>query len=362
MKIAVIVAALAVGTSLASAQETTTYTDPILNLAFSYPKDWTVSKKTKRSVTFTIPISGSGTGTFEVIHASFRAEPDLWQKIQEHAVSGNGRRLVRQWDQQVLDTPMLLTQAEYDEAGATRTELTGLYYTKSPVKLLFHFDVPTTSFDDAQLQFQKMLESLHTVDGSTPTVEDPNAPLPAKPEKVEPVAKKVVLSGEKGEGKAEPAPLSAEAIVSTRKVLLRYPDGWTIPAPAAGAEAPPEGIVTLKNGSVSGPISLQLFSSLDSEPYKNALFRVSSVSLNDYAKVEKRFDVDDKTNKAGSKVGWVWRQGTSASGPLVTLEAYVASGDYYLIATYRLTDPKRFDDERKAIEALIDRLSIEPAP
>jgi hypothetical protein len=221
--------------------------------------------------------------------------------------------------------------------------------------MLFKLTVPTAAYETTQYQFQRTLETLRTIDGNTPTADDPTAPLPVAPAKPEPVRPKKVLSDGSDRPKPVTAPLTTELTVSTRKVTLRYPEGWS------ATDVQENGLV-LKNGEVAGPVTVKVFSTLDSDAPLTALFKLSSASLADYKQVEKREDADPRPNKAGATVSYVWRKGTAANGDLMTMEAYGQSGEHYFLASYRLTDPLAYASERKALEALLSQMSLEVAP
>lgn len=347
---------LAALVALTPLQDRATYSDNILNLAFSYPKSWSIQSRTKRSVVFRIPIENStDAATLELVRSPFRSTADIWQTIQVDNAQIAKRTVVRQWTQQIFNASMLYTQTEYSQKGVDTMALTGLFYTQSPLKLLLNLTVPAGAYPNVQYELEQALESLHTIDGSTPKEDNPDQALPDADKKPEPVYPKHVLDDGKVKAKSVKSKQSVELSVSGRRYIVHLPDDWT-------AVDPKDGTVGLKSQDLATPLNVTLFSTLDSDPPQNALFKASSKTLGDFASVDQRDDQDPKKNKAGCEIGWVWRKGTSAQGPLMTFEGYGYMGDAYLLATYRITDPAAYANERRAIKALFDQISIEPAP
>lgn len=160
------------------APETATYNNFVLNLAFSYPKSWSVSTNNKKETTkMTIPLGGSTKATVEIFDAIYGAEPDAWQKVQIDINKQLGREIVRQWQEEILGVPMLFTKVHYYDKGVDTQALTGLLYNRSYKKLLLRMVAPTGSYDAVELDLRNALQSLRTLNGSTLKPETPNRPV-----------------------------------------------------------------------------------------------------------------------------------------------------------------------------------------
>ena len=143
-------------------QDTQTYSDIQLGLSFSHPSTWIiekplVAKNTKKgrklasdagTVHFRIPLTGAvDDADLIIVRAAFSGSPDTWQKVQMDANQNLKRQVERQWQQEILGVPLLLTKIDYSENGSSKVTLTGLLYNDSPNKLLFRLTGPASDFD-----------------------------------------------------------------------------------------------------------------------------------------------------------------------------------------------------------------------
>ncbi|MGV3618395.1 MAG: hypothetical protein ACO1SV_23970 [Fimbriimonas sp.] len=334
-------------------QGTTTFSDPALGLAFDYPSTWVAGKKTKDSSRFTIPIADSTeTAELEVNRVPFHSSKEIWTTIQTHAAAQMKRELVRQWEQEILSVPMLFSQVNFTHQGAAKTTLTGLYYTRTAAKLMVRLTAPTAEFEKAQFSLSEAMQSLRTLDGSTPQEDDENIKLTpaAKPPVAPPKVTVIKTDGNtKPTGPAVDVPLT----VSTKPVVMKLPQGWR----AEGVEG---GKLTLHHEDLSGPITVEVRSTLDSDPPQSALFKLSSETLGQFSAVTKREDTNNEPNKVGCLVTTVWRIGKGGDGDLMVHEAAGAQGDFYFLASYRLTNPALLANERKLLRGLLDQVSLQP--
>ncbi len=334
--------------------QTATFTDKRLGLSFDHPATWIVGKPEKNSTKVRIPIAGTTeSADLEIYRGAFASPPDIWQTSQLRLNEQLRRRVTRQWEQEILGAPMLLTRIEFEAAGRPMNTLTGLFYTRSPEKLLFRLTAPASEFDKAQYEFETAMQTLRTVSGGLPQAEDPDRrPDPQAPAQkpAEPPPPRRRLETNAPTVKLVKAPVVIPATVSERNVELRVPSGWT-------AEAGDGGGMTLRHPSLSSQIRLSLHSTLDSEAAMRTLLRASGESLKDFQKVSTRQEDEPKANQAGCTVVAIWRTGVAASGNLTTLDATGAMGEFYFLVSYR---PQNVAD-RKLLEALLNAVSIEPA-
>lgn len=113
---------------------------------------------------------------------------------------------------------------------------------------------------------------------------------------------------------------------------------------------------------MSIPVQIQGFSVLDSDQPSVALVKRAAVDLNDYSSVTSREDVAAHVNEAGNSVSSVWRIGKASSGDLFTGYATCASGDFYIVLTYKQTNSSSYKADRKTLNELLKQISIEIAP
>ena len=334
---------------------TSTYTDGDLNVAFEYPKTWSITKRDKRLTEWKVPIDGStDTGTLQLVRATYRGEPDLWQTIQLRSAEIAKRRVVRQWSQDIIGTPLLCTQLEYELQGIPTTELSALYYRAGAKKMLVRLVTPTSAFDNTKYRLQQVLESLRTIDGSAPKAEDPTQPLPVvgpKPDPVRPI--KVLSTTDKPKFSLGKQSLALR--VSERDITLRYPESWT-------AEAAPSGEIKLSAPGLSEPAILRVYSLLDSAAPDQAIIGLTSKSLDRFVTVSHREDAAIDENRAGAKVWIVWRIGKTDAADLTTIDAVSASSECYFTLTFTNANRASFAQDRALILKFLERASLSIAP
>jgi len=338
---------------------TAVFTEPFVGLQFDYPKTWTIVKSKKRKdqdrSTLYIPIEGSSEkAELDVDRTDFHASIDLWQTIQLRANEQLHRQVVRQWTQEVLGVSMLFSRIDYTDHGAPTSAVVGLFYTRTSEKLMLRLTSPTADFDKVYFNFNKLLETLRQTDGKLPEEDNPNvdlAPASKKPE-LAPVKPHAIDTSAKTAKVVLKAPTTIDLVVSTRKVTMRVPLGWS-------AENIKGNEFDLKNPNLSSQLHVEFFSTLDSDPPMQALTKLSARVLTSFSTVLTREDTNPGANKAGCTVSLVWRVGKDDKGDVVAGESVGSMGDYYFLTTYRQTDKSQSKADRKLIEALLKQASIE---
>ncbi len=342
--------------SLAPGRQESKFESPEIGLSFRHPSNWKV-EKTRAEVRFVIPLAGVDTqAALGIFAASFLGETQTWLDSQRQMNENLRHETLRQWTEEILGVPLLLTKSRYQTGGRVEIALSGLLYARSPRKLLFRLSAPESAFEEAEFLWRKAMETLRTLDEKLPQPEDPGraaetnsakpASNPAKPPTI------TVLGSTR---KSEPvkAPIGVPLKTAGRSMMLRIPEGWT-------SEPVGESGVNLKHASLSGDVSVRVFSLLDSDPAARALMKASNESLKLFDKVSRREDVLPKANRAGAKAGYVWRTGENAQGQLAVCDAAGESeGFYWLLRwTYR---GAASTDLRKLVMDLIGQMSVEPA-
>lgn len=333
--------------------DTSAFTDPYLGLVINHSKDWTQLKNVKDIVRFSIPIEGSSdTAELQIMRRSFHDTKEVWRTIQIHANESMHRDVVRQWEQDVINVPLLCTQISFTEKGQAKTTLTGLYYTKTPTKLLVRLTSPTESFEKVRAEFMKTLESLHTTNGAMPLADDPNFEF-VETKKPQLAAVKPFLIDQPRTPAARvfKDQVIVPMVVSTKSVQLKLPQGWT-------AGEVKDGVLTIQYSKVPCSIKIEVHSSLDSDRPSVALNKATSQELADFLPGVARQDTDPVTNEAGCAISTVWRTGKDAKGPLVTLHASGEQGEFYFLTSYRTVSPAEARQAHKLIAALFEEISL----
>ncbi len=347
-----------------SADDTVTFSDAKLGLSFSHPKEWAVKKvevgkkrkgqKQDDFTTFTIPIEGSTKpAELTVVRAEFSGSAEEWQSIQVKANQNLRREVVRQWDQEILGVPMLLTRINYSEAGNAKSTLTGLLYSKTPLKLLFRLTGQAADFDKAQFAFTTAMESLRTLDGNLPSEQVAGVdPTPAKKETEDPTKQRRILS----EGGYAPKKITPEQAANRidldlgSSIKIGVPSGWSI--------TERDSQYKLTNPEVSQPVELQLYVIETSESVQTTLEKQSSKELALFDLAD-RNDQDWHVNLVGAKCTLIWRNGKSKGKPYSTLNGAVLGPKHYLVLHSVLSTGANADKESVLLKKLVEEMSIE---
>lgn len=340
---------------------TATFTEPFVGFEFSYPKTWTIVKTNKRKESyqtkFSIPVEGSTSpAELDVDRTEYHASIDLWQTIQLRANEQLHRQVVRQWTQEVLGVSMLFCRIDYTDHDTPMSAVAGLFYTRTSQKLFLRLTSRSVDFDKVFFEFSRVLETLRQLDGKLPEEDDPTldlAPAPKKPELAD-TGPHAIESAKNHKVRDIKAPIAIDIVVSTRKAVVRVPTGWSADSVKGNA-------AQLSIASLSKPLHLEAFSTLDSDPAEAALIKLAASQLDTFTKVTSREDMGPVNNKAGDSVAAVWRVGVSANGPLHTCEAMCSAGNTYFLITYSQTDPVLYKADRKLIESMLKQASIELA-
>lgn len=335
-------------------QEPVKYVDPSLGIQFDRTSQWVEQKKAKDGSRFLVPLPDSSEqALFEVLRAPFHSGKDIWQTIQVDITKATKKTLVRQWEQDILAVPMLFTQVTWNDKGVDKTTLSGLFYTRTPVKMLIKVTTPTSEFPKAQYLLDQVLQSMSTLDGAVPQEDDPEVKLAPAPQKPVAAPKKPrVISAEREVVKESGARVEFPLTVSTKQLKLSTPEGWRV-------ENSDDGRITLRHADLENPLVIDVRYLLDSDPPLKALFVQSTQTLNDYNAVTKREDTDGQINRTGCKISSIYRLGKGNQGDLATFEAMGLQGDFYFLFSYRSTKSATAAAERKVIQSLLDGISLE---
>lgn len=325
------------------------YVSPDLDLGFKYPSKWQLTTK-KGDAKFTIPIK-TNTATLEVFRSTFRGTSEEWQAIQDNVNKSLHRTVEKQWQEEILGVPLLLTKIRFQQGAEEIETLTGLLYSARAKKLLFRLTSPAQTFDEAEEAFRSALVTLQTTSGELPKTDDPDVPLPTGTEKPVPVKKPpVVISANAGKGKFRLAAQKVSTKAGGAVVEWRLPQGFRVQ---------PEGLeFVVKHDRLRGQLTVSVNSELDSPKPDAALVAASGESLKQFQAVALREEPAPRVNEAGSTISFVRRKGTTDLGEFVIWQAVGAKASYYWLLNYRGTISD-FQKDRSLIEDLLNTMSVE---
>lgn len=340
--------------------KTLDFLDSELGLAFSYPATWKVVKKTKIRTNFEIPgTSSSAPSELEINHADYSGNAETWQLIHKTSNEQLKRTLDRQWEQEVLGVPMLLSRVHYTDKGQSLSSINALLFSQTKKKLQFILTGPTSDFDNLQYQFTNALQTLRTVEtkkkvsavaASTKSEKsekiDKTAPeVSVKHELIDPVKPKIWVK------ELQTAPFAVES----KKFNLHYAEDWI-------AKGQIDGTLALTNPDLPGSITLKFYPESDSDSPANLLLAASAQSLQEFDTVTKRLDQDPTVNRANCLVSSTCRIGKSKAGDCYTYEAFGQEEGAFFILNFKSTDPSTEKTGFKLIQKLLQTISFEKAP
>lgn len=333
------------------ADSTATFKNVQMGLTFTYPKEWKLSeKKTKKTNWFEFEVpTKSGTAHIEVFGLYFRSEKDIFQISQSHAVKQAEAELVKQWEEEILGAPLLLTQSKKKSDSI----LVGLVYSFSYSKLMFRITTPEAAFEDVNYLWRQSLQSLRTISGDLLKPENPDKFLPGEGPSLGPNTVRIggVPNPYGSDGKVEATPtVQIPGKAAGRPVILAAPEGWEGKVSEDGTK------FELTNPKLGTPIEVRLASVITAEPPARALFSQSLETLKLFNAVLKRSEFGPAKNRSGAMYSYIWREGNGEKGSLIALDAAGSVDQFYWILSYRA---EKLDKEgREQLQGLVDRLFL----
>lgn len=347
--------ALIIGASFQAQMKT--FSNPELDLSFQHPANWKVQTGKKGDTKIEIPLAGGGKATLELFAVAFREPAERWQEYQLMANQNLKRTIDRQWQEEILGSPLLMTRIFYTAKQEPMSTLVGLMYRAFPKKLNFRLTSPSSVYEEAEKSLREALLSLRTVTGQMPEAENPDriVETPVKPPKVDKPKPVTVLSAkDPNPGRLYRGRVKIATKAAGKDVLLLLPDGWT---------ATPDGNrYTLTRKGLKGTARIEVAGTLDSPSADRALLAESARALAEFAVVTLRDEPPTMTTKAGARLQSIRREGKTAAESQVVLNAVGASGEFYWLLEYRVADPKLYKKDAGALEGLLEGTSVILAP
>jgi hypothetical protein len=332
-----VLAPLLLGLALAQDPETATYTDRSLGLAFQHPKPWTVRKEQFYTV-FEWPIGEGRTANAQVFSAVYRQSAETWQAIQAEVNKAMNRTVDRQWQEEILGVPLLLTRISYTEEGKSLVTVVGLVYSATPQKMQYRLTAPAEGADQAIADWSTVMLSLRTTGGNLPSAEDPSKPPPPPPEEVKPVT---VLKPDGTPVGNLRGPVTATFEGST----VYLPEGWKLEEGGA-----------LVHGSLRGGLTLRVTVGSDADARK-ALGTASATSLPSFRQVTLRRDRIESANRAGALVSGVLRIGEASGAQAIGHWVGSCAGKFWSVE-YVARERSDADADRRLLDGLLDILYV----
>lgn len=319
------------------------YKDPQLGISFQYPRSWNLRKE-KYMTVLTWRTKGGREARAQWVPTVYRDTAALWQQLQVDVAANRNDKIVRQWEEEILGVPLLMTRVERIEKGRTYSVWGGLIYSRTPTKLNFRVYSSPEDAAETEEDWRKVLLSVRTEAGDTPLAEMPGS-------KIEPVKPKdpdlPVVTWTTNSDQAKLKPVRAPKRLKIDGFFAYSPEAWTVEGSALACENL-KGVLTIEARRVKAGTGLRAF------------LGYSGSQLNVIDQVESRNERQLGLNKAGYTVWEVVRTGTS-KGKSTTMGLWAGQLDDNMWFVSYQGDATTFRADRGLIESLVTALSVESA-
>jgi hypothetical protein len=272
----------------------------------------------------------------------YRDTATLWQQLQVDVAANRGDKIVRQWEEEILGVPLLLTRVVREEKGKSYSVWGGLIYSRTPTKLNFRVYSAPEDANETEEEWRKVLLSVRTDTGGTPEAEMPGS-------KIEPAKAKdpdlPVVTWTSTSDQTKPKPVRAPKRLKIEGFLAYAPEAWSV----EGAELDCEGLqgkLTVDAKRVQGGTGLRAF------------LAASGTQLTMLDEVTNRHERDFGLNRAGYHVWEIVRTGTS-QGKASVVGLWGGQLDDNMWFVRYQGDEASLRRDRPLIEALVGALSVE---
>lgn len=329
---------------------------PGTGFGFLRPKAWKTGHTRYEERLYLPTAKSHGTAVAHFIAIDFRDTIANWQAAQVDVAKQRKATIERQWQEEVLGVPLLLTKMTYDADGAGHVVLSGLLFTATPNKMFFRIECLADDFDEVDADWRTAFETLRTTDGSTPQPDDPNRPLTKTEVEEKPVVPPPVtqIGAEGRKPKIVEGSIKVPGKAGGMNALIRLPKGWE-------ALVQKDGSWLLHGSDPKVVLRMTLASTLDSDPPRQALFKSATASLNSFKLAPDRTEFDDKSNRAGAVYSTIWRSGiANAGGSLTSCDSIVISGQFYVIVSGIFSGGLP-TSAKKAVDEMLSETTIDTA-
>jgi hypothetical protein len=318
---------------------------------FSRPEEWKFTKL-KNSDRFIFQINETDVATLDITSISFSGEPEIWQASQARVAEQQKRSIARQWQEEILQVPLLLTQTTWQEDSQEVACEAGIIYAATPLKFVYRLTAPQRSFDSASYIWRTVLQTLRTDTGS-PVQPFDRSKGPSANELG--AGKRTVYKEEdKQPHKVEKGTESIAAEAGGAKLVLRFAAPWKVEKE--------ENKYKFTHPQLSQPVTVEVYSSLDSLPVGRHLMRQNAKSLEPFTKVNKRYEPTAFQTKSGMLSTYVLREGLVGDKFRLTIDGVGANdAREYWYVFYMSEDSKLAKKEANLIIEFMNSLSVDPA-
>lgn len=321
-----------------------THVDQKVGISIQHPRSWALRKD--RMNTFLTWKSRAGREVrAQWVATAYRDTAELWQRLQVDVANSRGDRIVRQWDEELLGVPLLLTRASRDDKGVPKSVFSGLIYSRTANKLNFRVYSAPEDAAEAEKTWREVLLTLRTTSGEVPLAEAPGTKLAPEKAKV-PEVTSFTWSPVAGQV-AKPVRAPKRSKVEEVGFYVYTPEGWT----ADGTHLIADGL--------RGRLVLDAKKS-SPESGRRTWVAAAGAQLAKLTEVTARREKEVGRNRAGFMVWEVVRE-AKLDGAQVVAAVWGGQFDENVwLLTYEGT-AEEFRGDRRLIDGLVQSLSVESA-
>lgn len=327
-------------------QDTTkVWSNPTTDIKLTYPSAWSLKKdKYIDELKFKV---GDKDVRVELTGIEMNFPASHWQEVVREINSNNDRSVLRQWEEEFLGVPLVLTRVRDISTSEPEIVITGLLMSRRNMKFMYRLYAPEGVIQEAENQWSQVLMSADSVSGKLPSEQLPEGTEQGNsnvtvntqnPGKVQVIQPKTEAPKEIKRGSVR-LPLDAE-----RGTFIYLPEGWELKDSV------------LSNGS----IQLQLSEGIGDERLaKSNWLKQCGSALDQLSKVTGRVEPEASWTQSGFKGSYLERRGTSGDQELVQWVAYGWSAGYFYSVSWSGSELDLKNDREKLVE-LRNLLAIAP--
>ncbi len=304
------------------------YNQPLVNFSFTFPQKW-MYRAEQYSQFIEIPLPNGGQAVAELSVVQVRSSATQWQATQAELAHSKAEEVERQWQDQVIDFPLLLTRISSGE----EKYLVGLIYSDRLDKMTFRLTMPADQAlvaETAWLEAFKSLEPYATYDQS------------------EAVPPRAILDADWNEP-GQPDGIRKLVPHAGAKAAVEMPPNWTLKEE--------NGFLRLETEGLKGTIILSLHEGTIHDS-RNALRDEVAATLGVFENVRLRNDLPERRTKNLVWLNAVERQGRSQVGEIVRIHASGYLGGHYWMLEYRAPSVSSGRADKDRLTELFDYLVI----
>lgn len=324
------------------------------DVRFVYPAEWRFRRE--RLFDLIEFQSGGKTVRVQLIGTEFGGAKGQWQEFTRQVNEQNGRTVLRQWEEELLGVPLMLTRVRSGGGEASEVILTGLLMSRRKEKFLFRLTAPEAVAEEAERTWFSTLLNMTTLSGKLPDEELPAVAAGSgaggaaaaggsgRPQRV------IVLRPETG-GPVEVVRAPVRLVLAEAQGIFGYvPTGWAL-------DTGEDGSLSLVKGGVRAGLR---FGTGDDAAGSRELRRLVGERLSGFAVVSRRDALAPSANAAGFRVARTWRVGPASGGGEGEVAHWTGGGSgrgYWFVVDWQ-GPGAGLDAAREELDRLLQAMSL----